>query len=143
MVGQKGIIADIDRYIEANGFPNLCMIEGPKGSGKTVLCEYLRNKYHQQWILYQDNSVASVRSVIEQAYKNTEPTGYIFLNVDNMSSNAKNALLKVTEEPPNKSHFIMTVQDRQNMLETIRSRSVIFTMDIYTEQELKEYAYIR
>jgi hypothetical protein len=56
-----------------------------------------------------------------------------------MSPAAKNAILKVTEEPPNEAYFIMTLEDENNTLETIRSRGTIFYMDRYTPDEIEEY----
>ena len=82
------------------------------------------------------NSIAEVRETIENAYTITEPTCYIFRNADDMKNEAKNALLKVVEEPPNNAYFIMTVQNIDNMLRTIKSRGTVIKMESYTREEL-------
>ena len=51
---------------------------------------------------------------------------------------AKNALLKVVEEPPNNAYFIMTVQNIDNMLGTIKSRGTVIKMEPYTIQDLQK-----
>ena len=87
----------------------------------------------------EDNKVESVRKMIELVYKVNNET-FIMPDADTMSVAAKNALLKVIEECPNNNYFIMTLEDENNTLETIRSRGTIFYMDKYTLGEIHEYA---
>ena len=54
---------------------------------------------------------------------------FLLLDVQNMSVQAQNALLKIVEEPPRGVHFIMICKNREQMLETIRSRASILTME--------------
>ena len=82
------------------------------------------------------NSISEVRETIENAYTITDTTCYIFRNADDMKNEAKNALLKVVEEPPNNAYFIMTVQNIDNMLGTIKSRGTVIKMEPYTREEL-------
>lgn len=72
-----------------------------------------------------DISVDSVREVIKNCYTVSYPMVYLFPNVEKMSLNAVNSLLKITEEPPNYSVFILTVDSIDNLISTIRSRAVI------------------
>ena len=53
----------------------------------------------------------------------------IIENAHNLSVQAQNALLKSIEEPPGYVVFILLCTSRLNMLETIRSRVVNFTLD--------------
>lgn len=72
-----------------------------------------------------DITVDDVREVIKNCYTISYPMVYIFPHVEKMSLNAINSLLKITEEPPNCSVFILTVDDISNLISTIRSRAVI------------------
>ena len=85
--------------------------------------------------------VDAIRDIVSNAYKVTNPIIYLIADADNMSNAAKNALLKVTEEPPNNAYFIMTLEDENNTLETIRSRGTVFHMDRYTPDEIGDYFY--
>ena len=87
--------------------------------------------------IINDCKIDDVRRTIEYAYSYTAPTVYIFRNADDMSVGAKNALLKVVEEPPNNAYFIMTVHNIDNMLGTIRSRGTVIKMEPYSMQELR------
>ena len=86
-----------------------------------------------------DVKIDTVREIITQAYKRITTMVYIIPDADSMSNAAKNALLKVTEEPPNEAYFIMTLEDENNTLETIRSRATMFHMDRYTPDEIEEH----
>lgn len=137
MIGQKRLLNELTQHL-----PRFTILVGDKGSGKKTLChEVSRIHENMNFCFEPDNKVDTVRQVITESYKNTSPTVYIFTDADNMSGNAKNALLKVTEEPPNNSYFILTLESLSNTLETIRSRGVAYYMDNYTEDELHEYTF--
>ena len=133
MIGQHNLQSRIEQLIENGTFPRFSIFVGPKGSGKkTLLLEMFEGIY------LEDNKVESVRKMIEMVYKIGNRT-FIMPDADTMSNAAKNALLKVIEECPNDNYFIMTLEDENNTLETIRSRGTVFHMDRYTPDEIIEY----
>ena len=133
MIGQHQLQSRINQLIEENSFPRFSIFVGPKGSGKkTLLLEMFEGIY------LEDNKVDSVRKMIEMVYRIGNRT-FIMPDADTMSNAAKNALLKVIEECPNDNYFIMTLEDENNTLETIRSRGTVFHMDRYTPDEIEEY----
>lgn len=131
MIGQQHLQSQLDEIKE---FPHFVIFIGPKGSGKKTL---IQERF--DGIYLADNKVESIRKMIEMVYK---VSGKIFImpDADNMSNAARNALLKIVEECPNDNYFIMTLEDENNILETIRSRATIFHMDRYTPDEILEYA---
>ena len=134
MIGQQQLSNRIQQLIENDAFPRFSIFVGPKGSGKkTLLLEMFEGIY------LEDNKVDSVRKMIEMVYRVGNRT-FIMPDADTMSVAAKNALLKVVEECPNDNYFIMTLEDENNTLETIRSRGTVFHMDRYTPDEIVEYA---
>lgn len=54
---------------------------------------------------------------------------YILGNAHCMNENAQNAILKVLEEPPAYAVFILTVENRSMLLETVLSRSVVLSLN--------------
>ena len=133
MIGQHRLSDCVEKLIENGAFPHFSIFVGAKGSGKKTFL-----KEHFEGIYLEDNKVDSVRKMIEMAYKVSQET-FIMHDADNMSNAAKNAILKVIEECPNDNYFIMTLEDKNNTLETIRSRGTVFHMDIYTPDEIFEY----
>ena len=135
MIGQQQLSNRIQQLIENDAFPRFSIFVGPKGSGKkTLLLEMFEGIY------LEDNNVDSVRKMIEMVYRVGNRT-FIMPDADTMSVAAKNALLKVVEECPNDNYFIMTLEDENNTLETIRSRGTVFHMDRYTPGEIGYYFY--
>ncbi len=76
--------------------------------------------------------VATVREIINDAFMRPNEADckvYILGNAHGMSPSAQNALLKILEEPPEYAIFILTVQAKSMMLQTVLSRSVVFSLE--------------
>lgn len=138
MIGQKKLLAKIDRLV-AYGFPRFTILVGPNHSGKHLISKHIAKKLNAT-LVDCGIKVDEIRETISLAYKQSEPTVYILADADKMSSAAKNAILKVTEEPPRKAYFIMTLVDVNSTLATLRSRGAVLAMDIYYPGELLDYA---
>lgn len=146
MIGQHNLQSRIDKLIENRTFPRFSIFVGPKGSGKKTFANWIITRIVRQEALSysqvcSDVKIDTIRLIIESAYKTISTNIYVIPDADNMSNAAKNALLKVTEEPPNNAYFIMTLEDENNTLETIRSRGTVFHMDRYTPNEISCYCF--
>lgn len=139
MIGQCNLQSRIEQLIENGTFPRFSILVGPKGSGKKTLAHDIAKKIPDALVFDVGLAVGDVRASIENAYKMVNTVVRIIPDADSMSNAAKNALLKVTEEPPNNAYFIMTLEDENNTLETIRSRGTVFRMDRYTPDEIEKY----
>ena len=147
MIGQCNLQSRIEQLIKNRTFPRFSILVGPKGSGKKTLAHEIGHMFNAWRVssdyvdVYRlpDVKIDTVREIITQAYKRITTMVYIIPDADSMSNAAKNALLKVTEEPPNEAYFIMTLEDENNTLETIRSRGTVFHMDRYTPDEIMQY----
>ena len=137
MIGQKKNKLIIDDWAKKNKFPKFIIITGAIGSGKRTLVKYITDKMNRQ-VINCGLSVDDVREVISQAYTLTIPTVFIFADAHKMSAQAKNALLKVTEEPPNDAMFILTSVSIEQLLPTLESRCVLLEIEPYKDSELYE-----
>lgn len=137
IVGQKHLLEQIDTLVKTSK-PRFYIIVGPAKSGKTLISKYLTKKLGAT-LTYSSLKVDDVRTTIETAYKVETPVMYVFKGTDDMSVAAKNALLKVTEEPPRNAYFIMTVEREEEVLPTLRSRGTVLKLDSYSRDELTEY----
>ena len=135
MIGQKNNIKTLIKWRCNKSVPRFIIISGDEGSGRLTLAKIIIKMINAKGII-MGNSIAEIRETIENAYTITKSTCYIFRNADDMKNEAKNALLKVVEEPPNNAYFIMTVHNIDNMLGTIRSRGTVIKMEPYTMSEL-------
>ena len=139
MIGQVELKKRIISQIESNTFPRFSILVGQPGSGKKLMCGFISTHLHA-YPYYCGTGVDDIRKMIVEANKVTAKMLFVIPDADKMSLAAKNALLKVTEEPPQNAYFIMTLTDAASTLNTIKSRGTIYYMDNYSVPELYEYA---
>ncbi|MBR6193118.1 MAG: DNA polymerase III [Treponema sp.] len=79
--------------------------------------------------LYDSLPVLQIRNFSEWAHLSTETGKKVLIieNADCMADSARNALLKILEEPPENTVFILTTSRRSSMLATILSRVRTYT----------------
>ena len=108
MIGQTNLIKQIDKLFDTDTFPHFCIIAG--NGSREMVATYICNR-RMQYAKYKlpDIKIETVRSMIEDAYTTKDEMFIIIPDADTMSVNAKNALLKVVEEPPKKAYFILTI----------------------------------
>ena len=140
MIGQQKLIEQIDDLIEKEKFPRFSIVVGEKGMEHEDVARYVACKMNCIYVELPDVKVDTVRIMIQQAYKYHADTVFCIPNADDMSINAKNAMLKVVEDAPNKAYFIMCLEDLSNTLATIQSRGIVFNMCRPTTDEIAEFA---
>ena len=64
---------------------------------------------------------------------------YIVDRAEKMTEEAQNALLKILEEPPSYIVIMLLATDEESLLETVRSRCVIFHTESVPEEKVTEY----
>lgn len=119
-------------------FPTFTILEGPKGQGKKTLAKAVSEILGYR-MLTIGTKIDDIREMIANTSSLSIPTIYFIPDADNMSIGAKNSLLKITEEPPKNLYILMTLQHRENTLNTIRSRGTVLELDNYTKNELEDY----
>jgi DNA polymerase III subunit delta' len=85
--------------------------------------------------------VDQVRRVIEGIYfRPAEARRRIYIFTDSrFMKEAANSLLKVLEEPPEFATIFLLTENPGELLATIRSRAMIFTLGSLSQEELEEY----
>lgn len=138
MIGQNELIETVDAMIDKGKFPRFSLILGASGSGKYLICRHIAKRMQVNFINVEVG-IDAIRDMIHTAYSVSEPTMYVVRRADKLSTAAQNALLKVTEEPPNMAFIVLTASNDNLLLSTILSRSTVFRMNVYTPNEIFEY----
>ena len=113
--------------------PSALLLCGEPGVGLMTLAKYLAGDDIEAELYPVDKddepspygtvSIESIRKLYDQTRGKTRNRQVIVIDdADKMSHNASNALLKLLEEPPRNTHFILTSHDPNNLLPTVRSR---------------------
>jgi DNA polymerase-3 subunit delta' len=76
-----------------------------------------------------DLKLELVKAIKEEAYQTTEKEKYILIKAINFRIESQNALLKILEETPEKINFIILTTSKYALLDTIRSRMSIKTIN--------------
>lgn len=141
MVGQRQLMKFIQQQIDSDMLSHFSIIVGEKGSGRKTLAHNIFAMMGGGAFVVVGTSIDAIRNMIAEAHRlNGLNVLYLIPDADTMSVQAKNALLKVTEEPPKGAYFVMTLEDESNTLDTIRSRGTVYRMERYTTSEIAQYA---
>lgn len=112
--------------------------------GKCSVCKKIENGNHPDVEIYGGEggarsfhieSIREIKNSLWLAPNESEQRVYILLNAENMTAEAQNALLKSLEEPPAHARFILTCDNRRSLLDTIISRSTVYTLEPPTREE--------
>ena len=82
-------------------------------------------------IVFEDNELKLplVKEIKEEAYKTTSEEKIILIKAINLRIESQNSLLKLLEETPNKVRFFILTTSKYALLDTIRSRVEIKTIN--------------
>lgn len=143
--GPKGI----GKRTVAEIFASMVMCQEDGGYGNCGVChscrlfkggtnpDFYRIKTEKNTI-----SVEEIRSMQKDVYVKplySPKKVYLIEEAEKMTVQAQNSLLKTLEEPPLYAIIIMTTSNNESLLETIRSRSVIYNFKKNTYEEVKKY----
>lgn len=87
-------------------------------------------------------SVQMIRDLLSELNKRPFHPGWrvvLLQNVDLYNASCQNALLKTLEDPPEKTVFLLTAQNSELLLPTVRSRLRILRMGPVEEEEMVSY----
>ena len=116
----------------------LCQGEGPRPCGECPHCRKVLGDYHPDFIVcdpWQDGKVYSAERIRqlrrEAALAPNEGRARVYLlaGAHLMSPQNQNIILKLIEEPPGSSYFLLTAPNRFLLLPTVRSRSVTVALE--------------
>lgn len=134
-----------------SSLPHALLLTGPRGVGKTTIAKELARK-HLHTIVepmstkgevdHEKGSikVEQIRSLYTRTAAKTAGTKVILIDAaDTMSHAAQNAFLKILEEPPTDTSFILTAEQPSLLLATIHSRVQTLALPLLTNSQSETY----
>ena len=162
-VGTHRTLSAVGDMIQEHRLPQTLVVEGPAGSGKKTLarliaagllcgedapcgecdpCTLVQKDRHPDVSLVRPLkdkafiSVDQIRDVRSDAFiLPGQGNCKVFLIDGAMNDAAQNAFLKVLEEPPRGVYFIILCVHRSQLIDTVLSRAVVFTLGAGTYEE--------
>ena len=147
VVGQESIIKILNRQLELNEIKNVYLFCGPSGTGKTTLCRALASRINKglgspiEIDAASNNGVDNIRDIIKAARErslDSEYKIYIIDEVHALSNSAWQALLKLIEEPPTYTIFMLATTDPQKIPATVINRCMRFNLTRISSDKIKE-----
>jgi len=145
MVGQKNLLSKLNIY-NIDTFPRTVLIAGEQGSGKHLIVDYIKNNIVKLPLLditLTGRTKDYRNDIIDPLYLNPNPSIYILdftkTRSNLMETGQSGVILKLFEEPPQNAFIIALVERKEDLLDTIRNRCIIFEMDKYSNDELSQF----
>ena len=128
--GQENIIAILNNQLNEKSFKNCYLFCGGSGLGKTTMARIFAKKLNNKGSIIEidaasNNGVDDVRKIIEDSKFLPLDGSYKVYILDEchlFSNGAWNAMLKLIEEPPAKTIFMLCTTDPQKIPVTILGR---------------------
>ena len=140
---QGAVKVILQQQIDSGEIQHAYLFTGGAGTGKTTIARIFANEINKgqgnpmELDAASNNSVDDIRNIIQQAKVQSMDSEYrIFIldEVHALSGNAWQALLKILEEPPAKSIFIMATTNPEKIPRTILSRVQRFDFKRISQQ---------
>ncbi len=159
VIGQDEIVLSIKKQFDSGRIPHFYIIYGNPGTGKTSISRIIAlmlqkapegasiSKYDIKEINAADkNGIDDVRSLIDNsAYKPYAPSIAKVVIMDEahqLTTQAQNTLLKLTEDPPNYMYYIFCTTNLVKIIAALKRRAyVINTKGINKESTMKLIRY--
>lgn len=131
VVEQDAIKIILTEQIKTESFKHAYLFCGPAGCGKTTAARIFANELNKgmgnpiEVDAASNNGVDNIREIIDNAKRKSLDSEYKIYIIDEchmLSTGAWNAMLKLLEEPPKGTIFIMCTTDPQKIPATILSR---------------------
>lgn len=142
--------------IDEKNLPNCLIITGNKAIGKKDLAEEISKYYLQdelnltiddytnfKVIKAEEGSkiikVEQIRDFLDKVYLKSDKRIVFIQDADKLNINSANSLLKIIEEPPLGTKFIITTSKISSIIPTIISRSTVLKCNNPTSEDINSY----
>lgn len=154
LLGNPFAKEQLQKMVDSGRVPPVLLFHGPQGSCKKLFAKALAGRLlgkesldnHPDFHLLEPQGKAHTMAAITQLLAQTTLPAYsapckLFLieQAHLMLPSSSNALLKLLEEPPEKTYFVLLTDEKEQILPTILSRSQLVAFHPIPEAEIENY----
>jgi len=146
IVGNKGMVQALKSKIEEPERPHSYLFIGGSGTGKTTMARILANELgcsmefdYYEYNMGNTRGIDTIRDINEQSRSLPVGSASFFLldEVQQLTSPAQQALLKVLEDTPNHAYFCLCTTEPERLLNTIHTRCSTYKTSRLNGQEVR------
>lgn len=144
-IGSPIAVQILKALVEKQSLPPCLLFTGPKGVGKTSMARILSSALNEgntvgclELDAASNSGVDHVRS-LQEIVRYSHSGEWRVVTIDEahgLSTAAFNALLKMLEDPPTKTVFILVTTNPESILPTVRSRAMSFNFSPMSTKEI-------
>lgn len=145
VVGNEEQIESLQKEIDKNGVPQVMLLHGPTGTGKTTIARILANTLDATNNLTeldsaQFNGVDTIREIRRNS--RLKPIGskhkvYIMDEIHNLTRNAQEAFLKELETTPNHVYYFLCTTNPEKLIAPLKGRCMIYEMQTLESSDMR------
>lgn len=136
--GQDILLNKINSY-NIDTFPHSIILEGPEGSGKHLICNYVAKHLGLELVNIDSNLGAEE---MDRLINTNTPSLYV-VDITKTILKYQSSVLKIMEEPLPNTFFICLSYNKHRVLPTLLNRCDVWTLAKYSEAQLREIADIK
>lgn len=146
LVGNYSLKADLEPLVSGKRpIPHAILLIGNSGCGKTTIARILAKALNcgesvVELDAGQDNGIGVMREIAQQAkskgFVGSGRKMFILDEFHRATVDAQNAILKILEDTPSHSYFVICTTDPQRLIKTIKTRCVTYQVEPIPEKEL-------
>ena len=143
--GHKEIKESLKSLFKEQTFPHAFLFSGPSGTGKTTFARIMANMLNAgsdiiEINIANTNGVDFIRELNEVARRSPllgNNKVFILDEVQQLTKEGQNCLLKLLEDSPKYSYFILCTTDQQKLLPTIKNRCLSYTLKALSNKDIE------
>ena len=143
--GHKEIKESLKSLFKEKAFPHAFLFSGPSGTGKTTFARIMANMLNASSDIIEinianTNGVDFIRELNEVARRSPllgNNKVFILDEVQQLTKEGQNCLLKLLEDSPKYSYFILCTTDQQKLLPTIKNRCLSYTLKALSNKDIE------
>src|SRR3972149_2995539 len=145
VVGHEEIKESLKSLFKEKTSPHAFLFSGPSGTGKTTFARIIANMLGGNGDITEVNiantgGVDFIRELNEVARRSPllgNNKVFILDEVQQLTKEGQNAILKLLEDSPKHSYFILATTDPQKLLPTLKNRCLSFTLKSLSNKDIE------
>ncbi len=138
MVGNRATVKALAGVLAKATKPHAYLFTGPSGCGKTTLARIVAKELGCEGMDFQEmnsanyRGIEAMRSLVQHAARRPwhgDAKVYLLDECHQITADGQNALLKLLEEPPRHTYFLLATTDPEKLRPTVRGRCMAFPVE--------------